>query len=162
MARSARPRTLAGSSSSMAELIAAYSPPIPAPVSARNSAKVTNPVDAAVSSVATRYTESVTRKRRFLPTRSVSRPKTSAPRMAPARYAVAAPPTCCSVRASVSGRTSAPATAPTSVTSSPSRTQVIPRAITTRQCHADHGSRSSRAGMSVSTSVGASIDWGAG
>ena len=34
--RSTRPRTRAGINSSIAELIAAYSPPIPAPVSARN------------------------------------------------------------------------------------------------------------------------------
>ena len=37
---------------------------------------------------------------------------------------------------------------PTSVTSSPSSIQVMPSAITTRQCHGDHGSRSSRAGTS--------------
>ncbi len=38
----------------MAELIAAYSPPMPAPVSARKMAKLTNPVESALSSVATR------------------------------------------------------------------------------------------------------------
>ena len=38
----------------MAELMAAYSPPMPAPVRARKSAKVTKPVDSAVRSVATR------------------------------------------------------------------------------------------------------------
>ena len=38
----------------MAELIAAYSPPMPAPVSARKSAKLTKPVENAVSRVATR------------------------------------------------------------------------------------------------------------
>ena len=35
MIRSTRPRALAGMSSSIAELIAAYSPPIPAPVKKR-------------------------------------------------------------------------------------------------------------------------------
>src|SRR5215831_10280739 len=38
--RSTRPRYLAGISSSIAELIAAYSPPMPRPVIARNSAKL--------------------------------------------------------------------------------------------------------------------------
>ena len=39
--------------------------------------------------------------------------------------------------------------APTSVASRPSMIQVMPRAITTRQCQAPQGSRSIRAGMSV-------------
>ena len=38
---------------------------------------------------------------------------------------------------------------PTIVTSSPSRIHTVPRPITIIQCHRDHGSRSSRAGMSV-------------
>src|SRR5664280_1641956 len=42
-------------------------------------------------------------------------------------------------------------TAPTMVTSSPSRIHTVPRPITTIRCHRDHGSRSSRAGTSVST-----------
>ena len=52
---------------------------------------------------------------------------------------------------SVSFDVSAPAIEPTSVTSSPSRIQVIPSATITIQCHRLHGSRSSRAGMSVLT-----------
>src|ERR1700739_1095519 len=40
---------------------------------------------------------------------------------------------------------------PASVTSNPSSIQVTPRAITTNQCHRDHGNRSRREGMSVST-----------
>src|SRR4029077_12974504 len=55
------------------------------------------------------------------------------------------------------GRSSTPPTAPASVTSSPSRTQVIPSAITTNQCHRLHGNRSRRAGMSLSTSAGLAI-----
>jgi len=43
-----------------------------------------------------------------------------------------------------------PATAPASVTSSPSSTQVMPSAITTSQCQRLQGSRSSRAGISLS------------
>ena len=39
MIRSTRPRTRAGISSSIAELIAAYSPPIPAPVKKRAAKK---------------------------------------------------------------------------------------------------------------------------
>ena len=52
MARSARPRTRAGKSSSIAELIAAYSPPMPAPVIARKSANVSGPMLSAVANVA--------------------------------------------------------------------------------------------------------------
>ncbi len=48
-ARSTRPRSLAGISSSMAELIAAYSPPIAMPVNMRNRAKLTKFHDRAVS-----------------------------------------------------------------------------------------------------------------
>src|ERR687889_2940924 len=40
---------------------------------------------------------------------------------------------------------------PTIVTSSPSRTQVMPKAKTTSQCHRLHGNRSSLAGILVST-----------
>src|SRR5439155_14701195 len=39
MIKSTRPRTRAGISSSIAELIAAYSPPMPAPVTARKNAE---------------------------------------------------------------------------------------------------------------------------
>src|SRR5262249_11116829 len=46
---------------------------------------------------------------------------------------------------------SAPETAPASVTSRPSRIQVMPSATTTSVWNRPHGSRSSRAGMSVST-----------
>ena len=38
---------------------------------------------------------------------------------------------------------------PTIVTSRPSRIQTVPSPITTSQCQRAHGSRSSRAGMSV-------------
>src|ERR1700732_4247367 len=47
--RSTRPRKLAGISSSMAELIAAYSPPMPNPVIARKRAKLQKLHDVAVS-----------------------------------------------------------------------------------------------------------------
>jgi len=43
------------------------------------------------------------------------------------------------------------AIAPTSVTSKPSRIQVIPSPTTTSQCQRLHGSRSSRRGIMVST-----------
>src|SRR5687768_1061950 len=58
---------------------------------------------------------------------------------------------------SVSGRVSAGPSAPTTVTSSPSSSQLTPSAITTRQCQADQGRRSSRAGMDVS-SIGIVLD----
>ena len=49
----------------------------------------------------------------------------------------------------------APASEPASVTSSPSRIQVMPSATMTRLWNRPQGSRSSRAGMSVSTMPGA-------
>ena len=54
MMRSTVPRTRAGISSSMAELIAAYSPPMPAPVKNRQTAKSRNVEVNAVATVATR------------------------------------------------------------------------------------------------------------
>ena len=54
MIRSTVPRTRAGMSSSMAELIAAYSPPMPAPVKKRHTANHKNEPEKAVATVATR------------------------------------------------------------------------------------------------------------
>jgi hypothetical protein len=54
MIRSTRPRTQAGISSSMAELIAAYSPPMPAPVMNRNTKNHHGANEIAVSAVAAR------------------------------------------------------------------------------------------------------------
>ncbi len=54
MARSVRPRSRAGISSWIAELIAVYSPPIPAPVRKRKTAKLAKSQDSAVSAVAAR------------------------------------------------------------------------------------------------------------
>jgi hypothetical protein len=51
MARLTRPRTRAGMSSSMAELMAAYSPPMPRPVMKRQSAKKAKFGENAVASV---------------------------------------------------------------------------------------------------------------
>ena len=51
----------------------------------------------------------------------------------------------------------APAREPASVTSSPSRIQVMPSATMTRLWNRPQGSRSSRAGMSVSTMPGATV-----
>jgi hypothetical protein len=52
IARSVRPRKRAGMNSWIAELMAVYSPPIPAPVRKRNSAKLQKSQDAAVEAVA--------------------------------------------------------------------------------------------------------------
>ena len=68
----------------MAELIAAYSPPIPAPVKKRATKKNHGLNDAPVAAVATRYRPSVHRNSFFRPNRSVSCPKNRAPRQAPA------------------------------------------------------------------------------
>ena len=54
MAMSMRPRYLAGMSSSIAELIAAYSPPMPAPVMARQAKYQVGFMENAVSTVPTR------------------------------------------------------------------------------------------------------------
>jgi hypothetical protein len=54
MSRSTVPRTRAGISSSIAELMAAYSPPMPAPVKKRQAAKNRNDSEKAVATVATR------------------------------------------------------------------------------------------------------------
>ena len=153
IARLTRPRTRAGISSSMAELMAAYSPPMPSPVTKRHTAKKAKFGEKAVAKVAAAYTASVTRNSFLRPSRSVMRPKTSAPMTAPATYTEPARPTCVAVSASVSPRSSTPPMEPTSVTSRPSSTQAMPSAITTRQCQRDHGRRSRRAGMSVRSSA---------
>jgi hypothetical protein len=54
MTRSVQPRTRAGISSWMVELIAAYSPPMPAPVRKRNSTKLQKFQENAVAAVAIR------------------------------------------------------------------------------------------------------------
>src|SRR5918998_4563685 len=64
----------------------------------------------------------------------------------------AASPICPSVKFRPdTGSVSLLAMLPTIVTSRPSRIQVIPRAITTSQCHRAHGNRSILAGILVST-----------
>jgi hypothetical protein len=70
MTRSTRPRTRAGMSSSMAELMAAYSPPIPAPVKNRQTKKYMGFIENAVATVATRYTASVIKNSFLRPIRS--------------------------------------------------------------------------------------------
>ncbi len=54
IARSTRPRRRAGMSSSIAELMAAYSPPMPAPVKNRNRKNIHGAIENAVRMVATR------------------------------------------------------------------------------------------------------------
>ena len=71
IARSAQPRTRPGISSSMAELIAEYSPPIAAPVRKRKRAKLPKSQESAVRKAATRYRPSVTVKSFLRPRRSV-------------------------------------------------------------------------------------------
>src|SRR5438105_424576 len=102
------------------------------------------------------YTPSVMKNSRLRPSRSVSQPKKKAPSTAPARYALADAPTCASVTASAALALSAPDTAPASVTSRPSSTQVMPSAATAIEWKRPHGRRSSRAGTSDSKTVTAS------
>ena len=84
MAMSIRPRYLAGISSSIAELMAAYSPPMPAPVMDRQTKYHVGFIENAVSTVPTSRRPSVIRNSFFRPNRSVSWPKNSAPMQAPA------------------------------------------------------------------------------
>lgn len=69
---STRPRYALGISSSMAELIAAYSPPIPAPVKNRQTRYQAGFIEKAVSTVATVYSPSVIKNSFLRPKRSVS------------------------------------------------------------------------------------------
>ena len=71
IARSTKPRTRAGMSSSIAELIAEYSPPMPAPVKNRAAANSQKLWVNAVDVVAMRYSASVIMKSRLRPKRSV-------------------------------------------------------------------------------------------
>ena len=71
MATSTRPRYLAGISSSIAELIAAYSPPMPAPVRKRAAKYHVGFGENAVSTVATVYTPRVSMNSFLRPNRSV-------------------------------------------------------------------------------------------
>ena len=68
----------------MAELIAAYSPPIPAPVKNRQTKYHIGFIEKAVSTVAIVYSASVMMNSFLRPNRSVSWPNTSAPMQAPA------------------------------------------------------------------------------
>ena len=69
----------------MAELMAAYSPPIPAPVRKRQAANQMKLKEKAVATVAIRYTPRVIMKSILRQSRSVRRPKNSAPSTAPSR-----------------------------------------------------------------------------
>ena len=71
IATSTRPRNLAGISSSMAELIAAYSPPMPVPVMNLQTKYHIGFIENAVRTVPTRYTPRVTMNSRLRPKRSV-------------------------------------------------------------------------------------------
>jgi hypothetical protein len=137
----------------MAELMAAYSPPIPNPVRNRNRKNHHGAKDSAVSAVAARYVPRVIMKSFLRPYRSVSQPKNSAPTHAPATYMAAPNPVICPwvMSMPLPGLLICPEMFPTMVTSRPSRIQTVPSPIMIIQCHRDHGSRSSRAGTLVVT-----------
>ena len=71
MARSAHPRTRPGISSSIAELMAEYSPPMAAPVRKRKNANDTKFHEKAVKNAETRYRPSVAVNSFLRPSRSV-------------------------------------------------------------------------------------------
>src|SRR5262249_39522705 len=85
----------------------------------------------------------------FRPCRSVRYENTTAPNTEPARYADAVSPTSDSKKCNVAVWVRMGPMAATMDTSSPSNTHVIPSAVTTSQCHRDHGSWSIRCGMLV-------------
>ena len=153
MMMSIRPRCRLGISSSMAELIAAYSPPMPNPVRNRNRKNHQGANDSAVSAVEARYTPRVIMKSFLRPKRSVSQPKNRAPMQAPATYVAAPNPVIWLwvMWMPLPGMLIWPEIWPTIVTSRPSRIQTVPSPMMIIQCHRDHGSRSSRAGTLVLT-----------
>ena len=71
IAMSTQPRTRAGMSSSIAELMAEYSPPMPIPVKNRKTKNIQTVIENAVAIVATRYSPSVIMKSFLRPKRSV-------------------------------------------------------------------------------------------
>ena len=85
MARSVCPRARAGINSSMAELIAEYSPPMPAPVKNRKTIKLQRFQEKAVRTVATRYRSSVSMNHFLRPCRSMRYENKNAPPTEPAR-----------------------------------------------------------------------------
>src|SRR5947209_15584667 len=72
MARSVQPRRRAGISSSIAELMAAYSPPMPMPVMNRKNTNDSKLNENAVAIVQTRYHPSENMKSLLRPSRSVA------------------------------------------------------------------------------------------
>src|SRR5690349_4370794 len=70
--------------------------------------------------------------------------------MAPAMYTEPDRPTSVALRPSVSGSWSTLPSAPTIVTSRPSKIHVMPSAVTKRECHETHARLSRRCGMSES------------
>src|SRR5579875_391466 len=137
----------------MAELIAAYSPPIPKPVRARNKKNHHALNDRAVRAVEARYVPRVIMNSFLRPNRSVSQPKNSAPAHAPITDTAAPRPETCDglMGTPLPGLPICPDRFPTSVTSRPSRIHTVPSPTTIIQCQRDHGSRSSLAGTLVLT-----------
>jgi hypothetical protein len=135
----------------MAELIAAYSPPMPAPartlVAYRNRNQYPPGGVSAVSPPPTRYTASVIMNRFRRPSLSDSLPKNSAPMTWPIRYQVAMSATAPADMFSVLARVRSGPTLAAIVISSPSRTHATPSAVTIRVWNFDQGSRSMRAGI---------------
>src|ERR1700722_14332560 len=111
----------------MAELMAEYSPPIPAPVRKRKQQKLQKFHETADRMTPQRYMVRVTKKSLRRPNRSVAQPKMIEPITAPRMYHEASSPIWAGVKASVRGLPRIPLMAPTRVTSRPSRIQVIPR-----------------------------------
>ena len=160
IARSTQPRARAGISSSIAELIAAYSPPIPKPVKKRKSQKRYALQEKAGGDgrdevQAERGEEQLLAAEAIGQVAEEQRPDGGAgdvERAADGDLVLA------DAERFLLGRRLA--IAPTIVTSSPSRIQTVPRPSDDEPVPAVQGSRSMRAGMRVSTVSGCSLTLG--
>ena len=141
------PRRRAGISSSIAELIAAYSPPMPAPVSARERGeRQQSSTRAPWASVPNSVDRERDEEEAFAPERVGESPEDEARRRRPRRGTRVAVPPICVAETQRAGLCRDGADAPTRVASRPSSTHVMPSAKTTRRCHRDHGRRRVAAG----------------
>src|SRR3989440_8156040 len=139
MIRSTAPRTRAGINSSIAELIAEYSPPIPAPVIARNRINHHTLNENPVAIEPPKNTNNVIMNNFLRPIRSANEPKYNAPAHAPTIYAEPESPTSAGLKLiPLPCSVNRPAIDPTIVTCNPSKIHTVPNPTTTNQCHRDH------------------------
>ena len=153
MARSVQPRTRAGTSSWMVELMAVYSPPMPAPVRNRNRAKLQKFHESAVAAVADEI-DGERDEEELLAAEPIRQPaEEHRAQHGAGKVGAAGEPNLGIAELQHGALLQRAGDAPTSVTSRPSRIQVMPSATTTSVWKRPHGSRSRREGISVSTTA---------